>query len=311
MYSPVNGKMNLKNSHTSTESTAQRSVCRGGACSARRKGQPQSLGLPSRRSVLPIASFIFGALLSISVLSPSFAANQPARPDQPRVPILLELFTSEGCSSCPPVDELIRQMDQTQPVTGAQLIVLSEHVDYWDHDGWKDKYSSAQFTERQNGYVHAMNLQTAYTPQVVVDGSVELKGSNSQIGQILTNELKVAKIPVRIASAKIEAPSQLKVKVEADAPEKHGGAVWVAVALDHAESQVSAGENSGKRLEHVAVVEELKKVGKLDKGKSFSQDIVLKLKPDVDPKNVRVIAFVQEPNEGKVLGAASTKVSNP
>ena len=244
--------------------------------------------------------------------SPSLAANQPATPpDQPPVPILVELFTSEGCSSCPPVDEFVRHIDETQPVAGAQLIVLSEHVDYWDHDGWKDKYSSPQFTERQNGYVHAMNLQTAYTPQMVVDGYIELKGSSADIEQTFAKELKVAKIPVRITSAKIDAPSQLRVKIEADAPEKHGGTVWVAVALDHAASQVSAGENSGKQLQHVAVVEELRKVGKLDKGKPFSQDIAVKLKPDTDPKNLRIIAFIQESNEGKVLGATGVKVSNP
>jgi hypothetical protein len=260
------------------------------------------------RTILLVASMSIAPLS----LSPSLAANQPAPPpDQPPVPILIELFTSEGCSSCPPVDEFVRHIDETQPVAGAQLIVLSEHVDYWDHDGWKDKYSSAQFTERQNGYVHAMNLQTAYTPQMVVDGYIELKGSSADIEQTFAKELKVAKIPVRITSAKIDAPSQLRVKIEADAPEKHGGAVWIAVALDHAASQVSAGENSGKQLQHVAVVEELRKVGKLDKGKPFAQDIAVKLKPDTDPKNLRIIAFIQESNEGKVLGATGVKVSNP
>jgi hypothetical protein len=260
------------------------------------------------RTILLVASMSIAPLS----LSPSLSANQPAPPpDQPPVPILIELFTSEGCSSCPPVDEFVRHIDETQPVAGAQLIVLSEHVDYWDHDGWKDKYSSAQFTERQNGYVHAMNLQTAYTPQMVVDGYIELKGSSADIEQTFAKELKVAKIPVRITSAKIDAPSQLRVKIEADAPEKHGGAVWVAVALDHAASQVSAGENSGKQLQHVAVVEELRKVGKLDKGKPFAQDIAVKLKPDTDPKNLRIIAFIQESNEGKVLGATGVKVANP
>jgi hypothetical protein len=260
------------------------------------------------RTILLVASMSIAPLS----LSPSLSANQPAPPpDQPPVPILIELFTSEGCSSCPPVDEFVRHIDETQPVAGAQLIVLSEHVDYWDHDGWKDKYSSAQFTERQNGYVHAMNLQTAYTPQMVVDGYIELKGSSADIEQTFAKELKVAKIPVRITSAKIDAPSQLRVKIEADAPEKHGGAVWIAVALDHAASQVSAGENSGKQLQHVAVVEELRKVGKLDKGKPFAQDIAVKLKPDTDPKNLRIIAFIQESNEGKVLGATGVKVSNP
>src|ERR1700733_10415997 len=261
-----------------------------------------------------LRTILLAASLSIfpMSLSPSLAANQPPTPpDQSPVPIPLELFTSEGCSSCPPVDEFVRHMDESQPVPGAYLIVLSEHVDYWDHDGWKDKYSSAQFTERQNGYVHAMNLQTAYTPQMVIDGYIELKGSSSDIEQTFAKELKVAKIPLRVASAKIEAPLQLKVKIEADAPEKHGGAVWVAVALDHAASQVSAGENSGKQLQHVAVVEELRKVGKLDKGKPFSQDVAIKLKPDTDPKNLRIIAFIQESNEGKVLGATGVRVSNP
>jgi hypothetical protein len=261
--------------------------------------RPAKLSLPR---IAAWSSLILGTALAIH---PSHAANPPDAP----VPILLELFTSEGCSSCPPVDEFVRHMDESQPVAGAQLIVLSEHVDYWDQDGWKDKYSSAQFTERQNGYVHAMNLQTAYTPQMVLDGYIELKGSSSDIEQTFAKELKVAKIPIRVASAKIDAPGQLKVKVEADAPEKHGGTVWVAVALDHAASQVSAGENSGKQLQHVAVVEELRKVGKLDKGKPFSQDVAVKLKPDTDPKNLRIIAFVQEPNEGKVLGVTGVKVT--
>jgi hypothetical protein len=262
----------------------------------------------SPRRIVGWSSLFIGVAVAIS---PSFAANQPSPPDQPPIPILVELFTSEGCSSCPPVDEFVRHIDETQPVPGAQLIVLSEHVDYWNQDGWKDKYSSSQFTDRQNGYVHALNLQTAYTPQMIVDGYIELKGSSADIEQTFAKELKVAKIPVRIASAKIEAPSQLKVKVEADAAEKHGGTVWVAVALDHAASQVSAGENSGKQLQHVAVVEELRKVGKLDKGKPFSQDVAVKLKPDTDPKNLRIIAFIQESNEGKVLGATGVKVSNP
>ncbi len=180
--------------------------------------------LPTARPRRPrdssrVASRMVDPCPPLLALSPSLAANQPAPPpDQPPVPILVELFTSEGCSSCPPVDEFVRHIDETQPVAGAQLIVLSEHVDYWDHDGWKDKYSSAQFTERQNGYVHALNLQTAYTPQMVVDGYIELKGSSADIEQTFAKELKVAKIPVRIASAKIEAPSQLKVKSKPTPP---------------------------------------------------------------------------------------------
>jgi hypothetical protein len=256
-------------------------------------------------------------LLGIALtLHPSLAANQPAAPPDQPTPILLELFTSEGCSTCPPAEDFVQRLDANQPVSGAQLIVLSEHVDYWDHDGWRDPYSSAQFTERQAGYVHALGLPTPYTPQMIVDGYIVLQGSTSDIEQTFAKQSKLPKIPVRIASATIDAPSQqLKVKIEADAPDsqkkEHGGIVWIAVALDHAASQVSAGENSGKRLEHVAVVTDLKKLGKLEKGKSFSQEATLKLKPGIDPKNLRLIAFIQEPNEGKILGASSVRLPTP
>jgi hypothetical protein len=229
-------------------------------------------------------------------------------------PILVELFTSEGCSSCPPADDLLQRMDAVQPVPGAQLIVLSEHVDYWNQDGWKDPYSSSSLTERQSGYVRALGLNTAYTPQFIVDGSSELKANASQqLIQALQKAAATPKIPVRITSLTIEpaSPALLRAHIEVDSTgEKHNADIFVAVALDHAESQVLRGENSGRHLAHVAVVEDFTKIGKLDKQKNFSKDIQVKLKAGTDPKNIRVIAFVQESGPGKVLGIALQKSTN-
>jgi hypothetical protein len=237
----------------------------------------------------------------------------PTNADPSTSPVLVELFTSEGCSSCPPADDLLRKMDATQPVAGAQLIVLSEHVDYWDHDGWKDPYSSASLTERQSAYVRALGLNTPFTPQLLIDGNVELKGSPDEVAQVLQKAAATPKVPIRIVSAAIEAktPAIVRGHIEAD-PNfgKHNTDIYVAVALDHAESQVSRGENQGHQLSHVAVVMEIAKVGKLEKGKTFSQDFQVKVKlPRADPMNIRIVAFVQESGPGKVLGAALKKVA--
>jgi hypothetical protein len=205
-------------------------------------------------------------------------------------------------------------MDASQPAPGVHLIVLSEHVDYWNHDGWKDPYSSSLLTERQSGYVHSLRLNTAYTPQMIVDGASELKASGmQQLIQAFQKAAAVSKIPVRITSLSVEAasPQLLRARIEVDGTlQKHNADIYVVVALDHAESQVLRGENTGRHLAHVAVAEEFTRIGKLEKQSQFSKDVQIKLKPDIEPTNIRVIAFVQESGLGKVLGAALKKNTN-
>ena len=237
------------------------------------------------------------------------AAAQAANADAHAV--LVELFTSEGCSSCPPADAFLQKLDMYQPIRGAQLIVLSEHVDYWDHDGWKDPNSSSSLTERQTLYEHVLGKDSPYTPQLVVDGASEVQASDVQrVEKVLQNAVATPKVSVRIGEVNIDAgnPTVLRTRVDTDANfDKHNADVFVAVALDHVESQVLHGENGGRHLTHVAVVQQLTKIGKVQKGKSFGQDVELKLKPGTDPKNVRVIAFVQETGLGRLLGAALRK----
>jgi hypothetical protein len=202
-------------------------------------------------------------------------------------------------------------MDAAQPIPGAELIVLSEHVDYWNHDGWKDPYSSSLLTERQSAYVRALGLPTPYTPQIIVDGSKELKLNDpQQVAQFFAKAADTLAIPVRIGAASVQtgAPSILRAHVDIDgALEKHNAEIYAVVALDHAESEVLHGENGGRHLAHVAVVEDLTRIGKLEKGKSFGNDFQLQLKPGTDPENLRIIVFVQEAGPGKVVGAALKK----
>jgi len=227
-------------------------------------------------------------------------------------PVLVELFTSEGCSSCPPADVMIKTLDELQPIPGAHLIVLSEHVTYWDHDGWKDPNSSPALTDRQAAYESALKEQSSYTPQIIVNGTEQIRINypQQQMTDIFEKAAAAPKVPVRIGDVTVDAanPTVLRAHIETDVnSEKHGGDVYVAVALDHVESQVLKGENGGKHLVHVAVVQQLTKVGKLPKGKNFSQDVQLKLAPGTDPKNVRLVVFVQESGPGNVLGAAQRK----
>lgn len=239
------------------------------------------------------------------------AATSAVAPSSDSRPILVELFTSEGCSSCPPADALVQKLDTLQPVTGAQLIVLSEHVDYWDHDGWKDPNSSAALTERQSAYVRALGLSTPYTPQIIVDGTSEMRiGDPQQTEKLFQQAAATPKVPVRISTVSIDPgnPGLLRARVVTDANTgKYNADVYIAIALDHVDSQVLHGENGGRRLTHVAVVQQIAKIGKLQKGKSFEGDAQLKVKAGTSLDNIRVVAFVQTNGVGKLLGAALWK----
>src|SRR5215831_10819641 len=116
-----------------------------------------------------------------------------------RTPVLVELFTSEGCSSCPPADRFLEKLDH-QPIAGAEMIVLSEHVDYWNHIGWKDPYSAHLYSERQSVYGNRFGLDSVYTPQMVVDGSSEFVGSNPALAdRAFAKALGVPKISVHLS----------------------------------------------------------------------------------------------------------------
>ena len=256
---------------------------------------------------------IFVLLVILSIIAWTWTrASKPARAANARTPVLVELFTSEGCSSCPPADRLLQKLDQ-QPIAGAEMVVLSEHVDYWNQIGWKDPYSAHSYSERQSAYANRFALDSVYTPQMVVDGATEFVGSDSGLAEkSFQKALHNPKIPLTISSISLDHSNTLHAHLETGPLEPSFGLsnadIYLAVALNRAESQVSAGENSGHRLVHVSVVRSLTKIGALGKGQHFAQDAQVKLEPGSDPSNLRLIAFLQEPGQGRVWGAASLPV---
>jgi len=236
------------------------------------------------------------------------ATHAGAEGSAQRIPVLVELFTSEGCSSCPPADALLESLDRAQPVVGAELIVLSEHVDYWNYIGWRDPYSSHLYSERQSSYARRLGRDGVYTPQMVVDGTREFVGSDARSAtQALAEAAKAPKIRVQLSAGSVDPMKGVAARVETDVLPLSYGAdeaeVYVAIALNHAESKVLRGENSGRRLTHAAVVRRLVKVGTIRPGQSFGADVQVKLDPGDGLQELRLIAFVQEPRSGRVVGA--------
>ena len=262
------------------------------------------------RSVL--AFVVLSILPAASAQTPAPETNVPAQnTSQASVPVLVELFTSEGCSSCPPADVLLQRLDDNQPIPGTQLIVLSEHVTYWDHEGWKDPNSSSALTYRQTVYETSLGVKEPYTPQFVIDGSQSVSLERPRSLEDALNKAKAnAKIPVWISNITVDPSDSTTLHAHIETgtnTDKHNAEVYLAVALNRVESQVLRGENGGQHLIHVAVVQQFNKIGKLPKGKSFAQDVQVKLKPNQDLKSIRLVVFAQEPGQGKLLGASMQK----
>ncbi len=220
------------------------------------------------------------------------------------IPVLAELFTSEGCSSCPPADALLAKLDQ-QALPGAIVIVLSEHVDYWNRIGWTDPFSSPQFSARQAGYERQLHLDSSYTPQIVIDGHDQFVGSDAHAVQAaIVRAAANPKLPLHIVSAEHDG-GNITVHLEMEKlPESipfKQGEIWIALAANQEISNVRRGENSGRTLTHVAVVRSLMKVGVVTGHDEFTKTI--RLPYEDRGKDMRVIAFVQQPGLGKVTGA--------
>ena len=229
-------------------------------------------------------------------------------------PVLVELFTSEGCSSCPPADRLLEILETSQPVRGAEIIVLSEHVDYWDRLGWKDRFSSPQFSLRQRAYSQSLS-SGAYTPQMVVDGKEELVGSGARAARgIIAHLAQEPKADVNVwllPAAERSSPRSVSLEVEISGfPEAFRAeplSVMLAISENGLETAVRRGENSGRHIKHRGVVRQLKTIGHIRRNgpQKFSTVAKVKLDPGWNRENLRAVVFVQGERSGRIAGVGA------
>jgi hypothetical protein len=229
--------------------------------------------------------------------------------------MIVELFTSEGCSSCPPADTLLQGLVDAQPVAGLQIIALGEHVDYWDQQGWIDRFSSAALTSRQRTYSRTFNLDAIYTPQLVVDGRAECVGSDAAAARRAIAQARSAPHGVvHVAIEPVHGDAVAVSVIATDLPKAGRGdrdEVILAVTEDHLKSDVRRGENRGRVLTHAAVVRRLTTVA-ADAMSQPGQPVHAEIA--VDPAwqrdNVKMVAFVQESRSRRIVGAAAVPLQS-
>jgi hypothetical protein len=232
----------------------------------------------------------------------------------PRVPVVVELFTSEGCSDCPPADALLAELDRTQPVPEALIIPLEEHVDYWDHQGWRDPFSSAAFTERQVAYARRLGIASPYTPQMVVAGQTEFVGSASQQARAaIRTAAQAPSVEVELhVSTRTPPDGSVRAIIQVNqypAAERESVHVLLAVTEDGLASDVSAGENAGRHMQHRAVIRKIVPAGRFDPGNSFSTNVEVKIAPGWKRENLRIVTLLEGAASGKILGATSARIT--
>jgi hypothetical protein len=253
------------------------------------------------------------ALAAIDRAGAQNVAEQRETGHAANIPVVVELFTSEGCSSCPPADQLLAKLEAEQPIKNVEIVALEQHVDYWNNGGWIDPFSSTAATSRQRDYAGVLSNGNGYTPQMVVDGQNQFVGSRAgQATSVIEQAGTRKKTEVTLSTTESAKGEKVHVSVGAipnlssgDTPE-----VWLAITESGLHSNVKAGENSGQDMHHAAVVRKMWKIGavKQSGATSFSGDTEIKIDRGWKRENTHVVVFVQEKRSKKILGAGITRL---
>jgi len=229
-------------------------------------------------------------------------------------PVLVELFTSEGCSSCPPADALLRKLDGTRTAQGQLIVGISEHVTYWNNLGWADPYSNDVYTQRQYAYGRHFGGEGVYTPQMVVNGVSQMVGSDSgAVLRAVRAEDRASAIDLRIVSMKHAGSGQdgkLTVTYTVSGEMNGRGAdIYAVIADDSAASNVARGENSGRLLTHVSVARSMSRVA-LVKNAGTMTVALEGPSTSISAGPQHLILFAQAPGQGRVYAVDSKPIED-
>ena len=247
------------------------------------------------RIITPAVAFLLTAVLPSHVFAQSASH-----------PVLVELFTSEGCSSCPPADALLKKINGYRLSSGQLVVAMSEHVIYWNQLGWADPFSAQTWTDRQSRYSDHFHLDSVYTPQVVVNGDTQMSGSDAQgILRAVRAEGAPGPLQLHIDAASAQ-PGAVSVTYTVKGSVSSPVDLYAVIADDMATSSVLRGENSGRTLMHVAVARNLTRIGSV---KADGTATISLHSPGViqgQPETSRhLVLFAQTAGQGKVLAIES------
>ena len=251
--------------------------------------------------MLRLAPFaLIGLLMAFAVGSTlSAVARSQGKPF-----VVLELFTSEGCSSCPAADHLLGELSRDAREQGQPIYALAFHVDYWNQLGWKDRFSDPSFTRRQQAYVSALGLGSAYTPQMVVNGREEFVGSDASRARRSIRNALAAQAGTRV-TLQVGPPAQGRLPVEFSVGGSSPEVLNLALVERGLATQVLNGENAGRKLLHENVVRafETFSLGVERKG-----SLEILLPKSLHLENASLVGYVQEPETLAIVGATAVEL---
>lgn len=247
------------------------------------------------------------SLLSVAILVA--LATRGSLEQAPRVPVLVELYTSEGCSSCPPADALLESLLRDQPIARAEIIPIGWHVDYFNSLGWKDAFSSSAFTARQRSYSPVFGDDNLYTPQIVVDGREAMEGIK---GDAVRHAIEAAAgrshLPVSVTARLASDRVRLTIGVPAAPATTEKIQVIVAITQDGLSSAVTRGENTGRTLHHVAVARAVQGLDSLGATSSVIEK-QLPLGKGWGQAGLKAVIWLQGTKSREVYGSAAVALA--